>query len=253
MIASILRLAQGPPVTPDAPEACEWLRDELAKQAYLRAKPTPFDDAAAAVRRFFESLTVPQISGAGWVLIVIAAVVVAAVVVIAFIVYGAPRRRRRRAAPSAVFGDDDPRTAAEFRLVAAGARASGEWDLAVVAGFRALARALAQRTIISVVPGTTAREVAVRIGDAFTEQRYAAGDAASAFDRVRYLGRHASKADADAVAALDAVLEHARPAGRDPGAAGDMTGDLIGAARGTARPKETATAAAGPERTGPGR
>lgn len=231
MIATILRLAQGPPVTPDAPEAREWLRRELANQAYLQAKPTPFDDAAAAVRRLFESLTAPGVNGAGWVLIVIAAIVVVAIVAIAFVVYGAPRRRRRRTAQSTVFGDDDLRTAEELRLLAARARARGEWDLAVVEGFRALARALAERTIISVVPGTTAREVAVRIGNAFDDRQRSAGDAASAFDSVRYLGRHASEADADAIAALDAALRHERPAGRGTGSAGDSTGDLVGAAR----------------------
>ena len=228
---ALLRAATEPPLTPDAPEAREWLRRELAKQVYQQAKPTLFDRIARSVQDFFASLRVPAVHGAGPVLIVIAGIVVVTVLVLLVVVYGAPRRRLRQTSSAEVFVDDDPRTVAELRRLAARARDAGDWDAAVENAFRALTKALAERTVVSILPGTTARDVAVRIGGSFAALGDRARRSADAFDRVRYLGRHADRADAEAVAALDTDLAR-RPPDRLPGdpAESAARGDLVGVA-----------------------
>lgn len=199
------------PVTPTGPEAQQWLATELAKAPYQAAKPTLFDMVAQAVLQWFQGLFTAKGSVAPPVLLVAALVVVVGLLVVALLLYGVPRLNRRSRAGAALFGGDDRRTSDELRRSARAAAAAGNWSLAVLDGYRALARGLDERTVVAVFPGTTATGFATRAADAFPDERSALVDAAQVFDAVRYAGRPATRAEAEAVVALDDRLAAARP------------------------------------------
>ncbi|MFT2689638.1 DUF4129 domain-containing protein [Clavibacter zhangzhiyongii] len=154
---------------------------------------------------------------------VIGALALLAVVVVAFLVFGAPRRdRRRRAAErgDGLFGSDDRRSAEELRRQAEAARRTGDLDAAVSDLFRAVAREQAERTIVAVDPGTTARGFARRAGSAHPAHAARLAGAADDFDAVRYLGRAGTEDMLDRLAALDRDLRTAVPVLREPAGAG---------------------------------
>ncbi|TFD57123.1 DUF4129 domain-containing protein [Cryobacterium suzukii] len=200
------------PVVPDAPEARQWLREELAKAPYAAARPTWFDRASQA---FLDWLTSLVGSGddslAGWVPIV-AAVLVLAALVAGWLLFGAPKLARRRRAALDLFGTIDQRSSSEMRTAADAAASRGDWSLACEEIFRALARGLAERTVVSVTPGTTAHDFAARAQLAFPTHGPALALAADIFDRVRYLEQAGLEPDYRGLAALEAELRAAAPA-----------------------------------------
>ncbi|WP_104082811.1 DUF4129 domain-containing protein [Cryobacterium sp. Y11] len=198
------------PVDPDAPDARSWLREELAKAPYAAARPTWFDRASQAFLDWLQSLTLPGDGGANW-LPVLATLVVVAALLASWLVFGAPRLARRRRAGSALFGAVDQRSSAEMRTAASHAASTGQWSLACEEIFRAVARGLAERTILTVSPGTTAHDFAARAGLAFPQAGTALSKAADTFDRVRYLERAGTEAEYRALAALDAELRADAP------------------------------------------
>ncbi|MDJ0378948.1 DUF4129 domain-containing protein [Cryobacterium sp. PH31-L1] len=199
------------PVVPDAPEARQWLREELAKAPYAAARPTWFDRASQAFLDWLQSLT---ISGDGnlkdWLPIVEVVLVLAALVA-GWLLFGAPRLARRRRAALDLFGTIDQRSSAEMRTAAEAAARSGDWSLACEEIFRALARGLAERTVLTVSPGTTAHDFAARARLAFPASGPALALAADTFDRVRYLEQAGTEPDFSALAALEAELRSALP------------------------------------------
>ncbi|HSP51305.1 MAG TPA: DUF4129 domain-containing protein [Cryobacterium sp.] len=199
------------PVDPDAPEARQWLREELAKAPYEAARPTWFDRLSTSVLDWFTSLTAPSADGfAAWVpLIVTVAVVV--LVGAAILIFGLPRLNRRSRLASDLFGVDDRRVAADLRRAALAAASHRDWNLASAEMFRALARGLSERTILVVSPGTTAHSFAARAAEAFPGERVRLGDAAELFDGVRYLGLDGTEQRFLALAALESDLRVARP------------------------------------------
>jgi Domain of unknown function (DUF4129) len=212
VIATLAVLASGPPLDPSGAEGRAWLQDELGKAAYQLAKPTWFDIASKAVLDWFQSLFNASSGAAPTVLLVVAIVVVAALIVIAILVFGMPRvNRRSRSTPVALFGDDDRRTAAQLRATARAAAAAGSYSLAVLEGFRAIARGLDERTVVAVLPGTTAAGFARSAASGFPDLAVALADAADRFDRVRYAGRTATAEDWTAIERLDATLAATRP------------------------------------------
>ena len=208
MTASLLAAV---PVQPGGAEARQWLAQELQKAPYQAAKPSVFDLVAQAILQWFQDLFTDKHSAAPAVLLVVALAVVAALVVLALVLFGAPRRNRRSGVGGALFGDDDRRTADELRRSAAAAFAAGDWSTAVLERFRALARALDERTVLNVFPGTTATGFARRAGDAFPDERAALAAAAAVFDDVRYGDRPATREQADEIGALDDRVAAARP------------------------------------------
>ncbi|MCX7521083.1 DUF4129 domain-containing protein [Microbacterium sp. STN6] len=202
----------GPPVTPDAPTARAWLLGELAKAPYQAAKPTWFDLASQAVRDWLAALFTPKGGGLEPLLVVVLVVVIAALVVVALIVFGRPRLNRRSRLAGEVFGSGDERDAAALRRAAAAAAASGDWGTAVEERFRAIARALDERTLVWVSPGTTAHAFAEQAATVFEVEGARLRAASALFDRVRYLGGAATQADYEGVARLDDALSAARPA-----------------------------------------
>lgn len=198
------------PVDPDAPEAREWLLEELGKDAY--AGSSFLDDVVRWLQRIFD-----QIGGngggegSGAVGFLVVVLVIAAIITVAFLVFGLPRLRRRSRVTGELFGEEDDRDAAGIRSAAERAAAAGDYTTAVVEAFRALARRLAERGIVETFPGTTARDFAVRAGVPFPLAADRLRDAARIFDDVRYLGRAGTEDQWRHVAGLERDLRTARP------------------------------------------
>ena len=203
------------PVQPDAGTARRWVLEELAKPAYQAAQPTPIDRAVQAFLDWFTGLFDVRNGDTPPVLLVAAIVVVVAVLVVALLLFGLPRLNRRSRAGS-LFGEDDRRSAAEMRRAAEAALARGDFSLAVLERFRALARGLDERTLVAVFPGTTASAFVRAAARAFPAEHAELRVAAELFDGVRYADEQATREDALAVAALDDRLAAARPATLEP-------------------------------------
>lgn len=206
----MIALPAAVPVEPDAGTARRWLLDELAKPAYAAAEPTPFDRAVQAFLTWFSGLFDVRGSSTPPVLLAVAIALVVAVLVVALLLFGLPRINRRSAV-GALFGDDDRRTADEMRRAAEAALAQGDFSLAVLERFRALARGLDERTLVAVFPGTTASAFAVSAARAFPPEHGELRAAAELFDGVRYADEAATREDALSVSALDDRLAAARP------------------------------------------
>lgn len=206
----MIALPAAVPVQPDAGTARRWLLDELAKPAYAAAEPSPFDRAVQSFLAWFSSLFEVRGSSTPPVLLAIAIALVVVVLVVALLLFGLPRRNRRSAAGS-LFGEDDRRSADEMRRAAEAAMARGDWSLAVLERFRALARALDERTLVAVFPGTTAAAFTAAASRAFPAEHGDLRDAAELFDGVRYADEVATREDALSVIALDDRLGAARP------------------------------------------
>jgi hypothetical protein len=200
------------PVDPDAPEARELLLGELGKPEYEAARPNWFDVAAQAVWDWITSLFDGGFSGPPVVTLVILGVLLTVGIVLAFVLFGAPRLNRRSAALGGVFGSTDVRDTAELRRAAEAAAARGDWTLGIQEMFRAMARGLAERAVLTASPGTTAHDLAERAGAQFPVFADRLRDAARVFDEVRYLGVDGTADRFQSVASLERELRAARPA-----------------------------------------
>lgn len=201
------------PVDPDAPEARRLLEQELSKPEYEQAKPTWWDEF---VSNFFEwLLNLLDFGGPGGPpstgLLVIALVLIA-LLIIAFLIFGLPRINRRSKVAGSLFGEDDARTAAQMRTAAERAAAKGDYVTAIAEMYRSIARGLAERTVLSTSPGTTAHDFASRAARSFPASASDLASAARVFDDVRYLGRDGSAEEYESVARLEAALRNAKPA-----------------------------------------
>jgi hypothetical protein len=198
------------PVDPSSPEAQRWIEGELAKPQYQAARPTWFDIASKSVLDWLDSLFQGPGGDAGPVLLTVIVLLIGALIVAAFFIFGRPRLNRRGAGERAVFGSDDTRTAAELRASAAGAARAGDWVIAIEELFRAIAQSLDERTIVTVTPGTTAREFANLAAAALPHERERLIAAARVFDEVRYLDRPGTESQYQQLVALDTTLLQAK-------------------------------------------
>jgi hypothetical protein len=199
------------PVDPLPPEAKQWLIDELSKPQYQAAKPTLFDQISKAIADWFASLQFGDAQGPPVFGNAVIIVLVVAGLVVAFLIYGIPRLNRRSSVVGELFGENDDRSAADMRADAAAAASRGDYATATAELFRAIARGLAERSIVTVTPGTTAHGFAVRAAATFPNFGARLGDAATAFDEVRYL-EHPGSVDAyESLVALESDLRSARP------------------------------------------
>ncbi|WP_353988385.1 DUF4129 domain-containing protein [Ruicaihuangia caeni] len=204
-----MRLTEAP-LDPSADEAREWVLRELADPAYQAAQPTWWDRLSQA---FWEWLTSLELGGGEGPPVLALAVIgglIAIGLLVAFLVYGLPRLNKRSAATIELFGDDDTRDAAELRRAAQLAASAERWDEAIAESFRAIARGLVERTLVQVLPGTTATEFARRASAVFVDERDELAAAASAFDRVRYLGEPGTRETYERMTALDTRLRQRR-------------------------------------------
>jgi len=147
-----------PPVDPAPPEARDWIVNELAKPPYQAAKPTLFDQIAKAIGDWFASLQFGDAQGPPTLGIAVIVGIVVVGLVVAFLIFGLPRLNRRSSVAGALFGEDDARTATRIRADAAAAAARGDYETAIEEMFRAIARGLAERSIITTTPAPRSRE-----------------------------------------------------------------------------------------------
>lgn len=202
-------------VTPDSPQAREWLGQELSKGAYQ-------ESLWARLSRWFADLFDLGPDGLG----VGAGTIVglfAAVVMLGFLllVLGRVRRERTRPVADGGLGGATERSALDHRALAEAALSDGCYDEAIICAFRALAARANERGLIVLTPHHTAREVADSLAAAFSGNRRDIHDAATLFDSVRYGAGLATGAQARRVLSLEGALRQARPRGvRHPAAAG---------------------------------
>ena len=199
------------PVDPDAETARQWIVQELSKPEYQAAQPTWFDRVSSAFWDWLQSLDLSGLGAIQLPALLLASAVFLGVIVAAFIVFGRPRRRRRSALGQSLFGEADDRDAQAIRAAAVAAGARGQWTIATLEMFRAIARSLAERTVLTVSPGTTAHDFARRAGRPLPDFAERLGGAARIFDQLRYLGRDGTPNEYDAMAALEAELRSASP------------------------------------------
>lgn len=201
-----------PPLDPPAGQARELLLRELSKPEYQTSKSNFFQQLATWIADWFMSLHFGS-GGSGFPAIgyLIIAIVVAVALVVAFLVFGLPRLNRRSAVTGALFGDEDARSSDALRAAAEGAAANGDYTAAIAEEFRAIARGLAERSVIGMFPGTTATEFAREAGQAFTAAADGLERAARSFDGVRYLGKLGTEAEWRAVAALEREIRASKP------------------------------------------
>jgi hypothetical protein len=210
VVAALASVSADVPVDPNADEARDWVLGELSDPRYESAKPTWFDQLSSAFLDWLGSLFQGSAGGPSGLLLAIVVVIIVAALVAAFVIFGRPALNRRSAASGTLFGRDDERGAEAMRRAADAAASAGDWSVAIEECFRAIARGLAERTILATTPGTTAHGFARRAGAAFPTLATDLDAAATAFDRVRYLGQSGTESGYRAVAALERELRAAR-------------------------------------------
>lgn len=197
-------------------EARRLLERELEHADYDGARATWWDRASRHVLEWLGSFRPGGLDSPalGQSVLWIAGVVLVAVVVLVVVARGLPRRRARtaRSDDGSVFDDDDVRSARELGDAARSALRAGDWSAAVLDGYRALARGLAERDLVREVPGATARAVAGRAAPWFPDHADRIDGAARSFDDVRYLGTAADETTARALLDTEASVRSARPA-----------------------------------------
>jgi hypothetical protein len=201
------------PVDPDAPDARQLLLDELSKPEYAAARPNLIDRIAQAIQDWLGSFRGPEDGSLPDLFPLVVTVLIVGLIVAAFFVFGRPRLRRRRASGAALFGsDDDGRTSAQLRESAQKAAAEGNLVVAIEEMFRSIARQLAERTVVSMHPGTTAQDFAARAGLAFPTFIESLTRGARSFDGVRYLDLPGSLAAYEDIATLEREIRTQTPA-----------------------------------------
>lgn len=197
---------------PEREPARQMLLDELARPEYAAAQPTWWDLLMQAIGEFIISLLSGISPGNSSWLVVVIIIVLAVLIVGGLLIWGLPRSRRRRAEPPvSLFDADDRRSVAELRRDADAHERAGRYAEAVLDRFRAMARALDERTAIVLQPGSTAPAIGRSAADAFPAEAGNLHTAANLFDRVRYLDATASASDARAMAALDERVQNSTP------------------------------------------
>ena len=201
------------PVDPDAPTAQQWLARELSGAPYQQAKPGPVEDLVRRLLDWLSGQVAPRTDGAlpdlSALVPALLVVIVIVLLVVAFLVFGLPRLNRRSRATAGELFDDD-RDADALRREARRAAAAGDYATAVAELFRALARRLDERAVVSSFPGTTARGFARRAGAAFPDAAERLATCAGDFDAVRYLGEPGTAEQWARIEALEAELHDAR-------------------------------------------
>lgn len=183
------------------------LADELSRPEY-GSDESPLRRAVRAVVEWFTELFDGASGGPisyWWYAVVAIAVLGALALGVWAVIRLEPARRARRVPGGGVF-DEAGVTAAEYRRRARAARAAGDGAAAVLDGFRAIAAGAVERFVLDDLPGATAREIARSLETSFAVERESLESAAVTFDSVRYGGRGAGLADADAVLDLEERL-----------------------------------------------
>lgn len=209
-------IADGPPLDPSADEARTWLREELSKSAYSQ-EPRLLERIVGWITDRLEDLS-GGTGGMGatgsvlrFLIFLIVLGLIAAVVVGLVRGFRPEGRVRGGRADGRGVLDGDTRSAAEHRADAAAALAARDWDAAVVAAFRAIARSAIERTVLDDLPGRTADEVATTLGPVFAAHREGLRRASRSFDDVFYGRLAADEAAARHAVSIEAAVAATRP------------------------------------------
>ena len=202
------------PYAPDGDEARRAAEQELQNPRYADAKPTWFDYLAEDVAEFLAGLFSPEAGQqAGSTALIIVIVVVVAALITVLILWGRPRASRRvKRRGTDLLGERDDRSAAQLRADAERSARDGDWDAATILRFRAIARGLLERDIIDPSPGATAQAIAREAASAIGAHHEDLADAASSFDKVRYLRHPASEETYRKLVATDEALSRVQQA-----------------------------------------
>ncbi len=204
------------PVVPDADRARGWLEQELADPVYHRS-PSLLQRLLDWLGSLFDGIEGVAVNTR--LLVAIGVLVVVVAVGLALWFAGPVRRARRSRGPGAVLGPGEVRTADDLRRAADAAAAAGRWEQAVADRFRAVVRALEERTVLDERPGRTAHEA---VEDAGARLPVVADDlrrAGRLFDGVVYGDARATAADDAALRDLDRRTAQARPGAALPAGA----------------------------------
>jgi hypothetical protein len=185
MSPALLGVVAAAPVEPDRETARRWALEELAGREYTEARPNPL---TRAISWLWEKLNSIQVDGGPRLDVGLLIFATLLALAIGYALYRTGGVRRMGAADrrgEGVFADSVA-TAAEHRAAADRHAAAGEWDRAVVERFRAIARELEERTVLTPEPGRTAQEVALDGGSALPDLAGALRDASGTFDAVSY-------------------------------------------------------------------
>ena len=105
----------------------------------------------------------------------------------------------------------DDRDALALRRAAEAAAAAGDYDIAIEEEFRAIARGLSERGVVTTFPGTTAHGFAGLASVAFPGAGESLEQAASLFDGVRYLGDAGTENGWIMIRSLERTLRESKP------------------------------------------
>lgn len=198
--------AAEPPLDPDAPTARRWLREELAKPAYHESVSWQERLDRWIAQHLPEGVSMAGSQVGAAVLITVLLITVA---LIAWQVRRFRGGSRQRSQPGSVF-EDTTLSAREHRRRAEQALAGGDNATAVVEYFRAIARDLEERTIITPRAGRTAHEVALEAGPLLPGQVDSLRAAADTFDSVLYGGLLPDASRATQLRDIDAAVRATR-------------------------------------------
>lgn len=192
----------------DPDHARNLLREELAKAEYV-----PQRNWLQELRDwFFEHVLAPLFEHANSVPgALLTGLLVILAVAIGFSLRRFRMRHRVAAAPHDAPLSNTTTTAAEFRARAESAAAAGDFTLAYLEYFRAMARSGQERVLIPSDPGATAHELGRPLAAAFPAEEGEIAWAADGFDLFRYGEVLASADDVTRVRSVDQRLRAARP------------------------------------------
>ena len=194
----------------DAERVRRATEEVLDRPAYRDLYPDPLARLVNEVRSWFAELLFDLFTGpaAADVGLVVAVAVVLLVVTLGVV---ALLGVRRRAAADLVVDDPDATTSADALADADRARAAGDLHAAVRRRYGALVLLLAERDVLSRLPGTTVGEVDAAVVRAAPACANAVSDAGRALADVVYGHRPATAADDDLVAAAVRAADRAVP------------------------------------------
>ncbi|WP_312347711.1 DUF4129 domain-containing protein [Actinomyces sp.] len=197
------------PLTPDGDTARGWVTDELARAEYGHE----LSPLTRAIRWILQAVS--DALGGGTARPPVAAVLLVlfaiALVIVVVLVIRNPVRLTHRGSSSAVF-DGEERSPGEARERADRAAHEGDFDLALVWGFRVLVLVLAGSGVVRDTPGLTAREAVSHAAARYPQVAGELSWAADLFDAVRYGTAHATGGDHTRVLALADSLGQSAPA-----------------------------------------
>lgn len=201
-------VAASVPVQPDREQARSWAVQELARPEYQAARPGLVERVLTWIGDQLGRLDFGAGAPSGLGLLAFS-LILGAVVWYVLRRAGGLHPTARRAKLEVFSGPTA--TAADHRRAADRHAAAGEWDQAVVERFRAIARELEERALLSPQPGRTALELAVDGGAARPELAADLRAAAHSFDDVSYGHLSVDQAADHGLRELDARLLATKP------------------------------------------